>query len=356
MVSLIHLEHSMNTVTTYRRYPEIVKDEVARTENIYLFPDLKVPRTTAQYWVKKKKFARRIPVVDSESVYKKKSEFLMKELEKEKALRHLLETVRRVFPFDFKTKHVKSKQDREAVVFAIRECIKLHKLSRCLEAIGLSKSAYQRWSSELVFCRKTKKFCQRRKACQLTDDEVSEMKKFVTSKKFARVSVSSLQLLAQRTGTFFCSIDTWYKYIRHFEWKRPWTAEKRKFRKTGIRAFKANEIWHLDVTVVNIRPGVKLYIQAVIDNFSRFVLAWRVTDEINAQNTVETLNLAKKKAAELLDTKDPVNVMMDPGTENNNGKVLQFISSKNLLRALARVDIHYSNSMIESLFRMLKNN
>ena len=182
------------------------------------------------------------------------------------------------------------------------------------------------------------------------------MKKLVISKKFAHVSISSLQMLAQRRGELFCSIDTWYKYIHCFDWKRPWIKKQIKIHHSGIRASRANEIWHIDVTVVNIRPGFKLYIQAVIDNFSRFVLAWRVTNEINAQNTVETLVLAKQTAAELLNSEETTSVMMDPGTENNNKKVLRFISSKNLVRTLARVDVHYSNSMIESLFRMLKNN
>jgi putative transposase len=280
----------------------------------------------------------------------------MKELAKEKAMRELLETVRRVFPFDFRSKHLKNKQSRVQIVAAVREAIKYHKLSHCLDAIGLSKSAYQRWSSEISFCKRTNGLCERRKAAQLTSDEVQAMKKFVTSKKFAHISVASLHFLAQRTGELFCSIDTWYKYVRCFEWKRPWTVSKKEIRKTGIRAKKPNEIWHLDVTVVNIRPGYKLYIQAVIDNFSRFVIAWRVTDEINAQNTIETLALARKKVSELLGTDELSNVMMDPGTENRNGKVLQFISSRNLIRILARVDIHYSNSMIESLFRMFKNN
>jgi hypothetical protein len=81
-----------------------------------------------------------------------------------------------------------------------------------------------------------------------------------------------------------------------------------------------------------------------------------VTDEINAQNTIETISLARKKACELLNTNDSTSVMMDPGTENRNEKVLKFISSKNLIRTLARVDIHYSNSMVERLFLSLKNN
>ena len=346
----------MITASNYRSYPEIVKDEVARTGNVYLFPDLKIPRTTAQYWVKQKRYSKHSDVVEIESVYKRKSEFLFEELAKEKAMRELLEPVRKVFPFDFRSKNLKNKLSRAQIVGAIRECLKYHKLSQCLNSIGLAKNAYQRWSSEMSFCKRTKNLCERRKAAQLTSDEVATMKRFVTSKKYAHISVSSLHLLAQRTGELFCSADTWYKYIRSFEWRRPWTVIKKHVYKTGIRASRPNEIWHLDVTVVNIRPGFKLYIQAVIDNFSRFVLAWRVTDEINAKNTVETIAFAQKKVKELLDTNDSTNVMMDPGTENKNGKVLKFITSSNLVRILARVDIHYSNSMIESLFRSLKNN
>jgi putative transposase len=346
----------MNSSTSYRSYPEIVKDEVARSGNVYLFPDLKIPRTTAQYWVKRQKFSNPPNVIQIESVYKRKSEFLAEELAKEKALRELLETVRKVFPYDFRQKQLKNKLSRAQIVTAIRECIKYHKLAHCLDAIGLSKSAYLRWCSEIAACKKTNSLCERRKATQLTSEELATMKKFVTSKKFAHISVSSLHLLAQRTGELFCSVDTWYKYLRAWEWKRPWTKETKNVVKTGIRAKTPNEIWHLDVTVVNIRPGVKLYIQAVIDNFSRFVLAWRVTDEINAKNTVESLRLAAQKAKDLLSENSSTNVMMDPGTENRNASVLRFISSRNLVRVLARVDIHYSNSMIERLFHSLKNN
>jgi len=345
----------LNQALKYRSYPDIVKEEIARSKNIYLFPDMKIPRTTDQYWAKGTRQSR-AQIVDIDSLYKRKSEFLMKELEKEKALRLLLETVRKVFPFDFSQKHLKSRPARTQIVTAIKQCLIHHKLSHCLQAIGLSKSSYQRWASEISFCTRTKSLCERRAPSQLTSEEVAAMKKFVTSPKYAHVSVASLHLLAQRSGVLFCSVDTWYKYIRCFEWRRPWIIQQKVTRKTGIRATRPNEIWHLDVTVVNIRPGYKLYIQAVIDNFSRYVLAWRVTESINAIHTIETITLAKKRSSELLGQTDSTNVMMDSGTENNNGKVLQFISSKNLKRILARVEIHYSNSMIESLFRMLKNN
>ena len=339
----------------YRNYPDVVKSEIARTKNVYLFPDLKIPRTTAQYWVKKQRPIGSTNIVEIESVYKRKSEFLSQELAKEKAMRTLLETVRKVFPFDFRTKQLKNKVARAQIVSAIQECCKFHKLAHCLNSIGLSKSAYRRWASEISLCGKVKSPCERRRASQLTEDEVATMKRFVTSKKYAHISVSSLHLLAQRTGELFCSVDTWYKYVRSYEWMRPWTKAKKEFKKTGIRASKPNELWHIDVTEVSIGPGLKFFIQAVIDNFSRFVLAWRVTEEINAESTVETLQMARQKASELLNTEVTSTVMMDPGGENKNGKVLNFISSKNLLRTLARVDVHYSNSMVEGLFHGFKN-
>jgi len=60
------------------------------------------------------------------------------------------------------------------------------------------------------------------------------MKKFVTSPKYAHVSVASLHLLAQRSGVLFCSVDTWYKYIRCFEWRRPWIIQKKQIEKLGF--------------------------------------------------------------------------------------------------------------------------
>lgn len=347
----------MNASVRYRHYSDVVKSEIARTKNIYLFPDLKIPRTTAQYWVKTQGSAKANNIVEFESAYKRKSEFLASELAKEKAMRVLLETVRKVFPFDFRLKQLKSKIARAQIVAGIQECNKHHKLTHCLDAIGLTKGTYRRWASEVSLCSRIKSPCERRKASQLTEIEVATMRRFVTSKKYAHISVSSLHLLAQRTGELFCSVDTWYKYIRSFEWRRPWKKKKHEIKKIGIRATRPNEIWHIDVTVVNVGPNFKLYIQAVIDNFSRFVLAWRVTDEINAKSTVDTIELARKKASALLDTEansNATDVMMDPGTENRNDHVLTFITSKNLRRVLAQVDVRFSNSMVEGLFHGFK--
>ncbi len=48
---------------------------------------------------------------------------------------------------------------------------------------------------------------------------------------------------------------------------------------------------------------------------------------------------------------------MDSGTENTAASVKQyFLTSKNLTRVIAQVDIKFSNSMIEAFFKSLKHN
>jgi hypothetical protein len=55
--------------------------------------------------------------------------------------------------------------------------------------------------------------------------------------------------------------------------------------KTGIRALEPNQICHVDVSVFRIMNGAKVYTQAIIDNASRYVLAWEVTQTYGGANT-----------------------------------------------------------------------
>ncbi len=336
----------------YRRYSESIKLEVVRTENPYRFPELEIPRTTALYWIKKSTDLEKHSgeMVESERVRK-----LHQEVERQRYLLELVSRVRSIFPYGFATDKTVSRPKRKQIVQAIQIAAEFNRIRDCLSLIGLSKKIYSQWLSEFFLCQSDDGHCDQRKPHQLTADEIKIMKRLVTSKKYSHISVHSLCLLAQREGFLYCSIDSWYKYIRIFGWIRPRQRPKENEYREGIRASRANEIWHIDVTEVKTTTGEIVYIQVVYDNFSRFVIAWKVTSEISALSTVGLLESAKRRVLELGDSGDST-VMMDGGPENDNGRVLQFITSKSLTRLIARVDIHYSNSMVESLFRGLKSN
>jgi transposase InsO family protein len=74
-------------------------------------------------------------------------------------------------------------------------------------------------------------------------------------------------------------------------------------------------MWHIDTTVIRLLDGTLVYLHAVIDNFSRRILAWRVAERFAPGNSVAVL-LDASRAATPSDT-IPV-VLADAGVENVN--------------------------------------
>jgi transposase InsO family protein len=64
-----------------------------------------------------------------------------------------------------------------------------------------------------------------------------------------------------------------------------------------VRAAKPDGLWHVDMTVIRLLDGTKVYLHAVIDNFSRRILAWRVTENFSVATTVAALQEADLGAA-----------------------------------------------------------
>ena len=172
----------------------------------------------------------------------------------------------------------------------------------------------------------------------------------VTSEEYRHVPTGTLALSAQRLGQVFTSASTWYPLVRIHNWRRPRGRVHPAKPKVGIRAASPNEIWHVDITVIRLLNGSRVYLQAVIDNFSRRILAWKVSETFDPTATAGLLINASKG---LLGHKPTV--LTDGGRENHNSAVDELIDSGLLTRLLAMTEITYSNSMIESWRRALKH-
>jgi putative transposase len=119
--------------------------------------------------------------------------------------------------------------------------------------------------------------------------------------------------------------------------------------KTGIRATRPNEYWHIDVTVIRLVDDTKCYLHAVIDNFSRRILSWRLARRLTPATTCEIL----KEAGKNLDRAPTV--VADSGVENVNAGVDQLMADGVVRRVLAQVEVSFSNSMIEAFWRSLRH-
>jgi putative transposase len=96
--------------------------------------------------------------------------------------------------------------------------------------------------------------------------------------------------------------------------------------------------------------GTKAYLHAVIDNYSRRILAWTVAERLNPMNTC----LVLRQAAPCL-SEPETKVYMDSGVENLNKDVDQLLECGSLQRIIAQIDVSFSNSLIEAWWRSLKH-
>ena len=77
-------------------------------------------------------------------------------------------------------------------------------------------------------------------------------------------------------------------------WRRPRRRVYPEKPKTDIRATRPNEYWHIDVTVIRRVDDTRAYLHAVMDNFSRRILSWRLARRLDPLITCEILKEAGK--------------------------------------------------------------
>jgi hypothetical protein len=104
---------------------------------------------------------------------------------------------------------------------------------------------------------------------RLTSDEVAVIETMVVSGEHRFMSVRALALYAQRVEKVFASPTTWYRLIRRRGWRRPRSRVYPPKPKIGARATAPGELLHLDVTIIKLLDRTRVYLHAIIDNYSR---------------------------------------------------------------------------------------
>jgi transposase InsO family protein len=156
-------------------------------------------------------------------------------------------------------------------------------LKAALRLVRLSPARYHAWKRAEKRCDlDDRSSCPRSHPTQLTPAEVSTIKEMVTASEYRHMPLQTLAVYAQRIGKVFASATTWAKLVRQRGWRRPRRRVYPEKPTTGIRATYPNEYWHIDVTVIRLLDETKAYLHAVIDNFSRRILSWRLSERMEA--------------------------------------------------------------------------
>ena len=343
----------MATATrTQRRYDHRLRNLVRTTRDIHCAIQRGVPRSTARGWLTDSD----VPVVTVDVLNLEATQLqrevlrLRRRVQKLIALLRVLLVVFKISGYSLSQARLPDGGNKRSLLRAIGRSRASLPLRSVLRVVRLSPSRYHAWNREEQCALDDRLSCPRSSPQQLTATEVGKIQELVTSVDYRHVPTGTLSRLAQRLGKVFASASTWYRLVREYQWRRPRQRVHPTAPKVGIRAARPNQIWHIDTTLIRLLDGSRAYLQAVIDNFSRRVLAWKVTGTFDPNATVDILLTAAKGVSG-----DKPLPLADGGVENFNGAVDELIASGLLSRVLAQTEITFSNSMIESWWRVLKH-
>ena len=342
----------MSTVNRAQKsYDHRLKELVRSTANIDVAIQRGVPRSTARGWLTK--HATEVVTLDTFDMNVAQLQREVVSLRRRNArliaFLRLVVAVMKVAGFTLSQVRLPEDAQKRRVLRAIDESRSHFKLKSVLRVIGLTHGRYREWNRDDCGLDDLPS-CPRSSPHQLTAVETETIHEMVASDEYRHVPTGTLARLAERLGKVFASPSTWYRLVRIHKWRRLRQRVHPAKPKVGIRASKANEIWHVDTTLIRLVNAGRAYLHAVIDNYSRRILAWRVLDRFEPGITAQLFLDASSKT----DSTQPT-VLVDGGSENYNAAVDEVVESGLLKRVLAQTEIVFSNSLIESWWRVLKH-
>jgi putative transposase len=245
-------------------------------------------------------------------------------------------------------------RDKKTILRSIDKAVKAGiPLGRALHVIGLSPPRYNAWKRAAPACElDDRSSCPKTSPNQLAPKEIATMKAIFTDERYRHMPIASLARWAQRARLLAASVGTWYRIIKQRQWINPRVRIYPPKPSIGVRALAPNVYWHIDTTVIRLLDGTRLYLHAVIDNYSRKILAWALRTKLDPLTTCEILS----QASAFLGAGAAAKLVADKGNENTAADVNAFLRyHDNIKRVLAQVEVSYSDSMIEAFWLSFKH-
>lgn len=116
----------------------------------------------------------------------------------------------------------------------------------------------------------------------------------------------------------------------------------------GVDITRPNQVWSTDITYVQI-GGKHMYLTAVIDWYSRYIVSWRLTDTMQAKEVVASA----KDAFEAFGTPEIMN--SDQGSVFGSEAYVELLKSKGIKQSMDGKARWRDNVLMERWFRTLKS-
>jgi putative transposase len=116
---------------------------------------------------------------------------------------------------------------------------------------------------------------------------------------------------------------------------------------TNLKIERPNQVWGTDITYIPIETGY-LYLTAILDLYSRYVVSWTLSDNLESEFCIYALEEALKKGFK------PEIMNSDQGTQYTCKAWIDILKNRNIAISMSGKGRCWDNIFVERLWRTLK--
>lgn len=169
---------------------------------------------------------------------------------------------------------------------------------------------------------------------------ILQMQDFLQNEHQIRVNYKRVQRLLRLMGIMAIYPKRNLSKLGHAKYIRPYLLR-------GLKIDHPNQVWAIDITYIPMAKGF-MYLIAIIDVFSRYVVAWDVYNSLDAENA---LNLVKRAIAE---HGKPEIINSDQGSQFTCSEWISYLTSEGIKISMDGKGRAIDNIFIERLWRTVK--
>lgn len=185
------------------------------------------------------------------------------------------------------------------------------------------------------------------KTMRLMDEEfidhpthgVLQMQDFLVALGFI-MNVKRIRRLLRKMGIMAIYPKRNLSKLGHAKYIRPYLIR-------GLKIERPNQLWEIDITYVAMAKGF-MYLTAIIDVYSRYVVAWDVFNSLDAENSLSVLKMAIAQHGK------PEIINSDQGSQFTCALWTEYVESQNITISMDGRGRATDNIYIERLWRTVK--
>ncbi len=185
------------------------------------------------------------------------------------------------------------------------------------------------------------------KTMRLMDEEfldhpthgVLQMQDFLVALGFV-MNVKRIRRLLRKMGIMAIFPKRNLSKLGHAKYIRPYLIR-------GLKIERSNQLWEIDITYIPMAKGF-MYLTAIIDVYSRYVVAWDVFNSLDADNSLSVLKMAIQHHGK------PEIINSDQGSQFTCDVWTEYVDNQNILISMDGRGRATDNIFIERLWRTVK--